>query len=195
MNTPRKQPTLEERLRRIMLEGGFRSIRGLAEGCGLAPATLAKRIQKERDTGSAKVDGHTIQRISKKTGFNAHWIMTGEGSPYTSSETAPEPAATAHANPRDRIEWGREVVEGLVLQGISPTRARQAVGALLLQGDTDYGSVLELYQASLEKLGYTHTPVRKEASGKKEPSGKRESSTEGKSRARTRQKRKPLGKS
>lgn len=174
-----------------MLEGGFRSIRSLAEGCGLAPATLAKRIQKEREFGSARIDGHTLQRIAGKTGFNAHWIMTGEGSPYLhdshSDGAGPEQpvsvvqGALAKArsgvgrrdsvplNARDpgaddgrRIAWGREVVAVLVDQGIAATRARHAVGALLLEADAHYSSVLELYQASLDRLGYTHTALTKE---------------------------------
>jgi DNA-binding Lrp family transcriptional regulator len=183
MTPPRKPSSLEYRLRRIMLEGGFRSIRSLAEGCGLAPATLAKRIQKERESGSAKIDGHTIQRVAQKTGFSAHWIMTGEGSPYGGGSGAPHPddgagldlashgpggarlgtADDASADGYRSIEWGREVVEALVRQGIASNRARQTVGALLLEAKTSYSGILELYQASLDRLGYTHAALKKEA--------------------------------
>lgn len=166
-----------------MIEGGFRSIRALAEGCGLAPATLAKRIQKERESGSARIDGHTIQRIARTTGFDAHWIMTGEGSPYpgdvpsrvlsspSMDRTPPPVGGSSKAEPGredsiagrpDSIGWGREVVEALVRQGIAATRARQAVGALLLETQASYASVLELYQASLDRLGYAHAPIKKE---------------------------------
>lgn len=149
------------RLRRIMLESGFRSIRGLAEGCGLAPATLARRIQKERASGSAKIDGQTLQSIATTTGFSAHWIMTGEGSPYLDHE-AEIGAQPAHAS-RDRVDWGREVVEGLVSQGVGEKRARHAVGALLLERDANYSSAVELYRASLQKLGYAHTRIQQES--------------------------------
>lgn len=144
-----------------MLETGFRSMRSLAEGCGLAPATLARRIQKERATGSANVDGQTIQSIAATTGFSAHWIMTGEGSPYLDKKAADE--TRSGSGTRDRVDWGREVVDGLVSQGVGLRRAQHAVGALLLERDAEYASVVELYQASLRKLGYAHTRVRQES--------------------------------
>src|SRR5690606_7843133 len=75
----------------------------------------------------------------------------------------------AGANRGDRLDWGREVVDGLVRQGVPQSRARQAVGALLLESEPSYSSVVELYQASLERLGYAPGPAKKSTA----PSGKR----------------------
>jgi hypothetical protein len=173
-----------------MLESGFRSIRSLAEGCGLAPATLARRIQRERTAGSANVDGQTIRSIAATTGFSAHWIMTGEGSPYLDTEAASE--TQPGLGPRDRVDWGREVVDGLVSQGVGLRRAQHAVGALLLDRDAEYSSVVELYQASLRKLGYAHTRVRPKSADEtnaKSNVGSRVRSTRGSQRGEGRRER------